>query len=163
MMAILWGCFVLGREARGQEDAQRETMLQRRTQLRVDVQEICPVTGEKLGSMGKPITVVIGKQKETVFLCCKGCAKGKLDPTHWATIHANIARAQGNCPIMKQPLPKKSTWTMVQGQLVYVCCPPCIKKIEARPDESLAQVDAYYTAYLEKKKQQEQTPEHSAR
>lgn len=34
-------------------------------------QKICPVTGQKLGSMGKPIKrTVLGK---TVFLCCAGC------------------------------------------------------------------------------------------
>ncbi len=36
-------------------------------------QKICPVTGAKLGSMGSPVKVRVGKQ--TVFLCCKGCEK----------------------------------------------------------------------------------------
>jgi len=36
-------------------------------------QRICPVSGELLGAMGKPIkTTVKGK---TVFLCCEGCEK----------------------------------------------------------------------------------------
>jgi YHS domain-containing protein len=34
-------------------------------------QEVCPVTGEKLGSMGKPYKVTVKGQ--TVFLCCDGC------------------------------------------------------------------------------------------
>ncbi len=34
-------------------------------------QDICPVTGEKLGSMGKPYKVTVKGQ--TVFLCCDGC------------------------------------------------------------------------------------------
>lgn len=34
-------------------------------------QETCPVTGEKLGSMGKPVKVTVKGQ--TVFLCCEGC------------------------------------------------------------------------------------------
>lgn len=34
-------------------------------------QRVCPVSGEVLGAMGKPIkTTVKGK---TVFLCCQGC------------------------------------------------------------------------------------------
>lgn len=42
-------------------------------------QKICPVTGEALGSMGKPTKVEI--KGRTVFLCCDGCeADLKKDP-----------------------------------------------------------------------------------
>jgi YHS domain-containing protein len=34
-------------------------------------QVVCPVTGEKLGSMGAPPKVVVNGQD--VFLCCAGC------------------------------------------------------------------------------------------
>ncbi len=34
-------------------------------------QKVCPVTGELLGSMGTPPSVVV--EGKTVFLCCKGC------------------------------------------------------------------------------------------
>jgi YHS domain-containing protein len=34
-------------------------------------QKVCPVTGQPLGSMGTPPSVVI--EGKTVFLCCKGC------------------------------------------------------------------------------------------
>lgn len=125
----------------------------RRDQLRIAVQEICPVSGQKLGSMGAPVKVTVGEAKEEVFLCCKGCLKGKINPQHWATIHANIAKAQGICPIMKNELPPGAKWTVVNGEVIYVCCPPCIKKIVANPDESLRQVDAYYAAYLRAKGQ----------
>lgn len=126
----------------------------RREQLRIAVQQICPISGQKLGSMGDPVKVSVGESKEEVYLCCKGCMTGKIDPKHWATIHANIAAAQGICPIMEKGLPKKSKWTVVKGQIVYVCCPPCIKKIEAKPEANLAKVDAYYMAYLEKKRKE---------
>lgn len=36
-------------------------------------QEICPVTQAKLGSMGKPLKVIV--EGREVFICCKGCAK----------------------------------------------------------------------------------------
>jgi hypothetical protein len=123
----------------------------RHDQLRIAVQGICPVSGQELGAMGPPVKVTVGEAKEEVFLCCQGCLKGKINPQHWATIHANIARAQGRCPIMKKELPEGAKWTVVRGEVVYVCCPPCIKKIAANPDESLRQVDAYYTAYLNAK------------
>ena len=34
-------------------------------------QAVCPVTGEKLGSMGKPPMITVNGQE--VFLCCAGC------------------------------------------------------------------------------------------
>ena len=76
--------------------------LSRRDQLRSAVQRIFPVSGETLGEHGPPIKVKVGK--ETIFFCCKGCLKGKISPQHWAKIHANCAKAQGICPVMKHPL-----------------------------------------------------------
>jgi hypothetical protein len=43
-------------------------------------QRVCPVTGEPLGSMGKPIKVTQGDRH--LFVCCAGCeeeAKAKFD------------------------------------------------------------------------------------
>jgi YHS domain-containing protein len=34
-------------------------------------QRVCPVSGEPLGSMGKPYKITVKGQ--TVFLCCSGC------------------------------------------------------------------------------------------
>jgi YHS domain-containing protein len=39
----------------------------------VDAQKFCPVSDEKLGSMGPPVKVEANG--ETIFLCCKGCKK----------------------------------------------------------------------------------------
>ena len=114
--------------------------------VRVAVQGICPVSGEKLGSMGQPVKVRIGK--EEVFLCCKGCLTRKVQPEHWVTIHTNFAKAQGICPVMNSPLPEKPKWTIVEGRIVYVCCPPCTAKIEADPAPYLKAVDERYAAYL---------------
>lgn len=111
--------------------------------IRIATQKICPVSGKKLGSMGEPIKRRIGK--EELFLCCKGCAKGKVDRAHWGTIHANFKKAQGICPVMKKPLPAKAKWTVVEGQIVYICCPPCTKKIEADPKKYVAEVASLYS------------------
>ncbi len=123
---------------------------QQRDQLRAAVQEICPVSGGKLGSMGEPVKVNVGE--ETVFLCCRGCLKQKIKPEHWATIHVNFAKAQRICPVMKNKLPEKPKWTLVEGQIVYVCCPPCKKKIADDPRAYLRAVDELYIAALEVKK-----------
>src|SRR3989304_8108137 len=101
--------------------------LSNRDQTLFAVQQICPVSGEKLGEHGAPIKAKIGE--ESVFLCCRSCLKGKVNPQHWATIHANLAKAQRICPVMKKELPQNPKWTIFDGQIVYVCCPPCTKKI----------------------------------
>lgn len=136
--------------AAGQLPADQAKELQRRDALHVAVQEICPVSGEKLGAMGQPIKAQVGK--ETVFLCCQGCLNGKINPKHWATIHANFAKAQRVCPVTNHELPKQPKWTIVKGEIVYVCCPSCSEKIAAEPDRYLREVDALYAASLEARK-----------
>jgi hypothetical protein len=116
-------------------------------QARVAVQAICPVSGEKLGAHGQPIKVKIGE--EEVFLCCRSCLQGQVKPEHWGTIHANFARAQKICPVMKHDLPPNPKWTIVEGRIVYVCCPPCTQKIAADPETYLQAVDELYSASLQ--------------
>ena len=121
--------------------------LSQRDHIHIAVQEICPVSGQTLGAHGAPIKVKIGE--ESVYLCCKGCLQGQVSPQHWATIHANCARAQRICPVMEHELPQQPKWTIVEGQIVYVCCPPCTKKIAADPGTYLKKVDELYTASLQ--------------
>ncbi len=130
--------------AMSQDSAESRTKLSQRDQLRVEAQQICPVSGKRLGNMGAPIKRRIGQQE--LFLCCDGCAKGKVNKDHWATIHKNIKQAQSICPVMGKPLPAKSKWTIVQGQLIYVCCPPCIEKIQREPAKWLKKIDQQYAA-----------------
>lgn len=120
--------------------------------VRIAVQKICPVSGQQLGAHGQPIKAKIGQ--EVVFLCCKACLSGKVSPQHWATIHANFAKAQGKCPVMNKALPKNPKWTVVDGRIVYICCPPCSKKIEADPKKYLTMVDGFYLAHLRAKQGQ---------
>jgi YHS domain-containing protein len=127
------------KEPSPQEEAKRD-------QIHIAVQEVCPVSGEKLGEHGAPIKTKVGE--ETVFLCCKGCLQEKVSPDHWATIHANFAKAQRICPVMKKELPKNAKWTIIEGRIVYVCCPPCTKKVAAAPERFLRQIDELYTASL---------------
>lgn len=114
--------------------------------IKIAVQKICPVMGKPLGSMGAPIKVKIGE--EELFLCCEACRAKQVDRKHWATIHSNFAKAQGICPVMKKPLSANAKWTVVNGQIVYVCCPPCIEKIQADPTKFIADVDDLYSKSL---------------
>ena len=138
-----------GQVASAQQASQPSKEQIARDQLRAAVQEICPVSGNKLGDHGAPIKVQMGQ--EMVFLCCKGCLQKEVDAKHWATIHANFASAQAKCPVMVKPLPKNPKWTIAEGQIVYLCCPACAKKIAADPNTYLQKVDQYYTASLKAK------------
>jgi hypothetical protein len=68
-------------------DADRQTAM---------AQGVCPVTGEALGSMGKPIKVTQGDQH--LFVCCAGCeeeAKDKFDEFY---ARLNERAQAGNTP-----------------------------------------------------------------
>jgi hypothetical protein len=119
-------------------------------ELLVKAQKICPVSGIELGDHGAPLETKSGKQ--TVFVCCKGCVGKPFDAKHQKTMHANLAAAQGLCPVMKKPLPENPKSTLVKGRLVFICCPPCTKKIDADPEKYLKIVDAELSKNLAKEK-----------
>ena len=108
-------------------------------ELLIRAQKVCPVSGQKLGSMGKPVKSAL--DGHTSFLCCKGCTGKKPNPEHLKTARAHLAAAQEICPVMKKPLPKKPASFVVNERLVFVCCPPCTKKIQADPQKYLSVVD----------------------
>jgi len=112
-------------------------------------QKICPISGLKLGAHGQPLKVQIGK--EHIFICCRACLTQKVKGEHWATIHKNYAAAQRICPVMKKPLPAKAKWTIAEGRIFYVCCPPCIDKIKEKPDHFIQQLDELYLAATKEK------------
>jgi hypothetical protein len=45
---------------------------------------------------------------------------------------AKIEKAQAMCPVMKNKINKK-LFVDVEGKRIYVCCPPCIKKVKKSP------------------------------
>ena len=122
--------------------------LSQQDHIRIATQQICPVSGERLGAHGIPLKAKIGE--EEVFLCCSQCLEGDVDPTHWATMHKNFAQAQGICPVMEKKLPAKPKWTIVNGRVFYVCCPPCIDKIKADPEMFVKKLDALYLGSLQR-------------
>ena len=133
------------------QETQQKSMLTDADQLQIAVQKICPVSGGALGSMGDPVKVKVGEQ--VAFLCCKGCQGKQLNAEHWKTIQTNIAAAQGTCPIMGKPVDATMKSTVVNGQQVFVCCPPCIAKIQADADGSLKKVNASYVSFVAKERQ----------
>ena len=49
---------------------------------------------------------------------------------------------------MGKPIPANAKWTFVNGNIVYVCCPPCIAKINADPQRYTSELDTLYVASL---------------
>ena len=131
MFAVAFGAATLRAE-----DKPELTKIER---LLVKAQKICPVSGKDLESMGGPVKAEIDKQ--TVFLCCRGCLKRKVDQEHWKQVRANLAEAQGRCPVMDKPLPEDPASIVVKQRVVFVCCSPCTRKIKTDPDKYIATVD----------------------
>lgn len=56
-------------------------------------QQVCPVTGAQLGSMGDPVKVLVGNQP--LYLCCQGCVgKVQRDPEVYVKKAGQVSRVQ---------------------------------------------------------------------
>lgn len=130
----------------GQEELSPEDL------VRVQVQRICPVSGNALGQHGQPFKVKIGELE--LFLCCQGCLRGEVNRDHWATIHRSFAQAQAICPVMKKELPRNPRWTIVAGKIIYVCCPPCVDEINEESEHYLAALHELYRVHLRREAEQ---------
>jgi hypothetical protein len=149
IMALL-ATATVAQTQQGQQTETKSTLTES-DHLQIAVQKICPVTGKQLGSMSEPIKVQVGQQ--VAYLCCQGCQGKQISAEHWKTIQSNIAQAQGTCPIMGKPVDANMKSTVVNGQQVFVCCPPCIAKIQADAEGSLKKVNASYVSHVAKERQ----------
>lgn len=109
----------------------------------------CPVSGEKLGSMGDPVVKEIGGRE--VRFCCGGCvAKYEADRASYEQkTDAQIVEQErasypldtcvvsgGKLGAMGEPV------DYVYGnRLVRFCCESCIEKFKANPDAYIAKID----------------------
>lgn len=116
---------------------------------------VCPISGEELGSMGKPVeTIVDGK---LVKVCCKSCIKGvekdktaiikKIDDA--VIVAQKASYPLDTCAISGEKLGDKSKDTVVGTRLVRVCCDKCAAKVQKDPAESMAKINS---AYIEAQK-----------
>ena len=136
-------CGVLVAAAEKQEWSKTE-------QLLIKAQKICPVSGEALDSMGGPVKAQVGVQ--TIFLCCKGCVGKDIPQATWTKVKANLAKAQGKCPVLGKPLPANPKSIIVDKRMVFVCCPPCTKKVQTDSTKYLAVVDKLLAENLDEAK-----------
>jgi len=105
----------------------------------------CVISGEALGSMGDPISVVYGTR--LVQLCCKGCEKGfaKAPAKHMARIDAALIEAQKKdypmktCVVSGEPL-EEPIDVLYGTQLVRLCCKGCKKGFDKDPAGHVAKL-----------------------
>ncbi len=133
------------------EDPKQESKEARRERLQIAVQAICPISGESLAGHAKPIKMTDPESKEILYVCCEDCLKSKPESKYVDKIRENFAKAQGHCLVMKDnEISGRSKHGIVGGHFVYVCCPPCIKKMTAAPEKYLAALDDLYESFLKK-------------
>lgn len=120
----------------------------------IAAQKTCPVSGQPLGGMGKPIPVTVGDQ--TVYVCCAGCIDAvkenpakyfpqqqvKLTVTKATEADAAAIKEQKLCPVMDEPLGGMGTPLKVTGlgRDVFLCCKGCVKFLEKEPQKYLAKL-----------------------
>jgi len=94
-----------------------------------NIQTTCPVSGKKLESKEFFVQVM----NKRIYTCCAKCIK-KVEANPALYLDKLEGRKpQTACPISGDPV-EKDTFTLVQGQKVYFCCPGCDKKFEAEPE-----------------------------
>ncbi|OPZ22182.1 MAG: Archaeal TRASH domain protein [candidate division BRC1 bacterium ADurb.BinA364] len=111
--------------------------------------DFCPVTGEKLGSMGDP--VVYKHDGRDIRFCCAACEpKFKEDPAKYLkTIDAKIVELQKpwypleTCIVSGEKLGAMGDPIdyVYKNRLVRFCCEGCIAKFEAGAAEYLKKLD----------------------
>lgn len=111
----------------------------------------CPVSGEKLGSMGDPLVKVYDGRE--VRLCCKGCVKDfEADQAGFmAKIDTMIVADQTpfypttTCIVSGEPLFENdediATTLVYENRLVRLCCKMCGKKFKVDPAAFIAKLD----------------------
>ena len=110
--------------------------------------DVCAVSGEKLGSMGDPITETI--EGREVKFCCKGCVgKYKEDSSKFTAKIDRAMMAQqerywpmDTCIISGEPLGDDPKAFIVGNRLMKTCCGMCAKKVQKNPAEYIAKVEA---------------------
>ena len=113
--------------------------------------DTCPVSGQKLGSMGDPVVKTYDGRE--VRFCCGGCI-GKFEADkagYWKKIDEKIVTDQmpfyptETCVVSGEPLimdGEDISINMVYGnRLVRLCCKSCKREFAASPEKFIAALD----------------------
>ena len=108
---------------------------------------VCPVSGEILGTMGDPVTINV--EGREIRLCCAGCEKTvRAKPAKYlAKIDAEMIANQtpfyplDTCMISGKPLGDDIIDVIHNNRLVRFCCEGCPDQFAAAPAKFLAKLD----------------------
>lgn len=112
----------------------------------------CPVSGEKLGSMGDPVVLTV--EGREVKLCCKGCvSKIEKDPAKFlAVVDEGLAAEQkpyyplSTCVVSGEPLVEEGKDigidVVVKNRLFRLCCKGCVRKLKANSETHFTALDS---------------------
>ena len=111
--------------------------------------ETCPVSGEKLGGMGKPVDRIY--KNRLVRFCCSGCVESfEKDPARYiAKINEAVIAKQkptyplATCVVSGEKLGGmgKAVDYVAGNRLVRFCCSGCIEKFEKTPLKFIKMLD----------------------
>jgi hypothetical protein len=113
--------------------------------------DTCPVSGQKLGSMGEPVVKEINGRE--VRFCCAGCApRFEADAaTYLKKVDEELVKQQlpyyplETCVVMDVPLTEDGKSIAVDhvhnNRLVRLCCTSCLRKLTKSPDEFIKKLD----------------------
>jgi hypothetical protein len=128
----------------------QEGAVSKRDSFRIAVQNICPVSGREL-PRDKPLKQwTDSTTKESLYVCCEKCVTGVPDSKHLEKIRARQAEAQGECLVMENEVTASSKSEVIGGYRIYVCCPPCFKKVEKAQDKYFSKLDSLHEQFLKK-------------
>ena len=109
----------------------------------------CPVTGQALGSMGKP--VVYNHEGREIRFCCSGCVgQFKKEPQKFVNkINQAMIKDQSphypleTCLVTKQKLTAmgKPVDYMYKNRLVRFCCSNCVSQFKKDPEPYMSQLN----------------------
>ncbi len=114
--------------------------------VRPDPLEVCPVSGEKLDSMGDAFVFAVGDQE--VQLCCKSCQKDfdKDKATYLKKIEEAWTKVKRyplkTCISSDEALdPAEAVGLVYQGREFMFCCKSCIKDFKKEPAKFVKKFD----------------------
>lgn len=122
----------------------------KRDSLRIAIQKICPVSGRELPRDQSLKQWTDPATKESLYVCCDKCVDGKPDTNYVEKIRARQADAQGVCLVMENAVTATSKSQIIGGYRIYVCCPPCFKKVEKSQDKYFSKLDSLHEQFLKK-------------
>jgi hypothetical protein len=107
---------------------------------------VCPVSDEKLGSMGDPVVFVEGDQE--IQLCCKGCQKdfAKNKEANLKKIEAAWKKVKPYpltaCIASDEALEAdKAIGVVHEGREFVFCCKGCVKEFKKDPAKFVKKFD----------------------